>query len=341
MPRRLVLLAFLTVASVLLAGCGEPDESDPDADDDGDGLSNRNEREGWTATITLASGPSTRRFDSDPQKRDTDGDGLEDYDESVRGTDPRSVDSDADGLLDGESIVLEPDSERAAELRRAGVLESPRGTFLGELAQCEPAGLKGSAFSSDRPQPDGLGDGEELTSWTIFVRGEPRTVRSDPCVPDTDSDGLLDHDEKALGVDPTVADTDGDGARDGSDADPAADLGVSVSNFTVESDASARLTFALGTYSRDFAAPFPERLDVDVPDAAATRDSLLAIGVVGATRNGTDEPLHLFPGGASATLRFDLAAGTLTIGGEAHREGRVALQGEDGGVTFDWAVTRQ
>jgi hypothetical protein len=40
---------------------------------------------------------------------------------------------------------------------------------------------------------------------------------------DTDSDGLTDHEEAALGTDPTEADTDGDGVDDGAEVSDGTD----------------------------------------------------------------------------------------------------------------------
>jgi hypothetical protein len=54
-------------------------------DSDGDGLSDYDEK----------------GFGTDPFNRDADGDGLNDYDEKRLGTDPFNRDTDGDGLIDG------------------------------------------------------------------------------------------------------------------------------------------------------------------------------------------------------------------------------------------------
>ena len=64
---------------------------------------------------------------------------------------------------------------------------------------------------------DGSGDED---GDTISDLAEVRDVGTDPCLADTDGDGLDDGDEVNLGTDPLNPDTDGDVALDGWDADP-------------------------------------------------------------------------------------------------------------------------
>lgn len=66
---------------------------------------------------------------------------------------------------------------------------------------------------------DGLPDNEEQRGWVVFVQlvnGTivSRDVTSDPTKADSDSDGLSDFDERAIGIDPRSADTDGDQVAD-------------------------------------------------------------------------------------------------------------------------------
>lgn len=82
--------------------------NDPNGDDpDCDGLTNDLETAGWTATFTRGDGAlETRNVVSDPQRRDTDGDGLDDALEFAARTDPGRVDTDGDGLSDYAEITV-------------------------------------------------------------------------------------------------------------------------------------------------------------------------------------------------------------------------------------------
>jgi hypothetical protein len=70
-------------------------------DTDGDGITDAEEQYGWAVWTTTASGISMcRDVNSDPDKKDTDGDGVEDGFEASYATDPRSRDTDEDNLYD-------------------------------------------------------------------------------------------------------------------------------------------------------------------------------------------------------------------------------------------------
>lgn len=334
MIRALALLLF----AVLLAGCtGRTVAAD---DDDGDGLRDDLESRPRSISVALRNGTESRLVTSDPNDEDSDDDGLGDADEFVRGTDPKAIDTDGDGLLDGNNITHGPTSANAQALRNAGILESPEGNFLGELGMCRGfGGLKAAEWSSDRPLPDGLGDGEELKGWNVTVRGQSRVAVPDPCTMDFDQDGLPDDQERDARTDPRAADTDSDGARDGVDADPLWDLGILVENLT--STAPARLVFTLGPTSVEGNAPPPfNAIAAEVPDATSDATTLVAVGALFATDGNATRPLALFPGGNHAELRFDLAGASLLAGGATWSEGEVTLEGEDGAVSFTWRVTR-
>lgn len=80
---------------------GTPPSGGELKDSDHDGLADSDEIAGYRVTVHLASGATTDRLvTSDPNKADTDGDGLNDYIEKGLGTDPRNRDTDADGLDD-------------------------------------------------------------------------------------------------------------------------------------------------------------------------------------------------------------------------------------------------
>ncbi len=81
-----------------------------------------------------------------------------------------------------------------------------------ELIQAEPDYVFADADS------DGLTDPEEEGGWPIVITTEDSishlTVTSEPTVPDTDADGVLDADEAAMASDPRSIDPDEDGLQD-------------------------------------------------------------------------------------------------------------------------------
>lgn len=70
-------------------------------DTDGDGLSDADEQRGFIVEYVLTGGDKRKiAVTSDPEVRDTDGDGLDDYTEFAEATNPRSADTDHDRLSD-------------------------------------------------------------------------------------------------------------------------------------------------------------------------------------------------------------------------------------------------
>lgn len=332
-------LTILILLSVLAAGCTN---STPESDSDGDLVDDDIETEGVVIDIMLVTGLERRLVTSDPEKRDTDGDGLTDGEElRVRMTDPRDVDTDDDGLLDGDDAIA-PDDATVATWRAQGILEI-NGTFLGELDACPPGGaqLRANVSSSDLPIPDQLLDGEELRGWDITVRGETRRVTSDPCVPDTDNDGLFDHDEKKRLTDPRKADTDGDGVTDGADVDPLWDLGIALADLDVtleDGNASAvRLVFSHALGTADLVWPGNATATLDVPDQG--RDTLQISIILTAEDLATGERIELFDDPRGAILVFDVLDGAVS---GARTEGpTVHFTGNDGSLSFTWSVARR
>lgn len=228
--RRAVLLLASLLPGSLLAGCASAE------DPDGDGLpTSFEERPRSIVVILLGRVEERRDVTSDPDRADSDGDGVNDFDEALKGTDPREPDTDRDGLLDGRALDLSPTGEAADALRAAGVLEdaSAPGRFLGEADY----GASPVEQDSDRPFPDGLMDGAEVQGWEVRLPGRTYHVSSLPAgvgSTDGDGDGSTDLVERTRGTDPMARDTDGDGAVDSVDADPLADLLVRASLVSVE-----------------------------------------------------------------------------------------------------------
>ncbi len=185
MKKKIFFSIFLIMMS-MMAGCLEEDG-------DGDGLPDSLEKDGWKILVTYQ-GQEKKwiHVTSDSHKKDTDGDGLNDYDEymtSIGGysTNPRKEDTDGDGLTDYDEI------------------NGTRGYFT------DP-----TKWDTDR---DGLRDGDEIL------------YSCDPFDRDTDEDYFLDGREAAFWKELEFdehnisdflnnRDVDGDGLLDGEDADP-------------------------------------------------------------------------------------------------------------------------
>lgn len=138
---------------------------------------------------------------TDPFQADTDGDGLNDYDEMyVYFTDPLNPDTDFDGDSDATEIAngTNPKDPLSSKDSDGDTLAD---SF--EVATFSPMGCV-----SPHLNPDSDGDG--LNDYLEYV-----VYGSNPCVVDTDGDGINDYNEVQNGTDPTNPDTDGDGLNDG------------------------------------------------------------------------------------------------------------------------------
>lgn len=197
------------------------------ADSDGDGVS-----DGIEAELGLnPSQPDASKY------RDTDKDGLVDYEEDLgwdisyynvstnvgvqgsqasayRSTSSRSKrDSDNDGLSDKEEKALGTDPIKV----------DTDSDGLSDFAEINLSVFAGVRTISPKYNPldadldnDKRSDGDEInTPWLVSVAGQtPYQVYSDPALADKDGDGWADSQELAAGTDPAKADTDGDGIRD-------------------------------------------------------------------------------------------------------------------------------
>ncbi|MGF1670303.1 MAG: OmpA family protein [Balneolaceae bacterium] len=176
------ILMGLLVSGLILYGCGP---SGPEPEPDPVTLE-------WLMTLS----------DEELMQRDTDGDGLSDYDEIfVHETDPLNPDTDGDGLTDGEEVnvygtdPLNPDTDGDG------------------LSDGDEVNVYGTDPLNPDTDGDGLTDGEEVLEYF-----------TDPLNPDTDGDGLSDGDEvNVYGTDPLHPDTDGDGFTDGQEIEMGTD----------------------------------------------------------------------------------------------------------------------
>lgn len=175
------------------------DPLDPadDADQDRDGLSDDRERElGTDPTLADSDGDGLDDYEevviygSDPLDADTDGDGLDDGEDVAAGGDPTRQDSDGDGLLDPEEVAL-------------GTALDDEDSDSDGLSDYDEAEVFGSDPLDADTDGDGLQDGAEV-----------RVHGSSPSQVDSDNDGADDAQEAAAGTNPMRADTDGDGLAD-------------------------------------------------------------------------------------------------------------------------------
>jgi hypothetical protein len=172
-----------------------PDEKDTDAD----GLTDFEEHRGWRINLTYrGSGPV---FDesvwSNPLVNDSDFDGLNDSEEYQMGFNPRSRDTNGDGISDYDEVHGKSSSsgESAGASPKVASSTITRGT--------DEDGLT-----------DEIETGGWDITFTNSTGTHTIHVTSEPLLADTDSDGLNDSEEYNQGSNPRALDTDGDGLSD-------------------------------------------------------------------------------------------------------------------------------
>ena len=134
---------------------------------------------------------------------DEDGDNIYDYYEKYFGTDPDKKDTDGDGLDDGAELFLLDTDPTDDDTDGDGIRdcdEDEDSDGLNVLREYE----LGTSNLVDDYDLDGLSDGYEAN-----VSG------TDPTLADTDFDGLLDKEELDMGLNPLDTDSDDDGIPDG------------------------------------------------------------------------------------------------------------------------------
>ncbi len=193
----------------------------------------------WVYTDKL-----TQKFDTDPAKEDTDGDGLKDGTEITIGTNPVNPDSDGDGLCDGGKEVVGATGTvciKGESLGNDGVFpylptdmatsdyDSPAGAQSLAIGGTQTATLpNGRVITASNPcakdtDIDGKndwmpGDWEGKSDSIDPVKNNRNISATTPNAQgaDSDLDGIPDSIEiNQLGTDPKKADHDGDGLEDG------------------------------------------------------------------------------------------------------------------------------
>lgn len=133
---------------------------------------------------------------------DADNDGLPDYMEMVLGTNLNNKDTDSDGLLDGYEVLTLGTDPLKADTDGNGVKDSDEDADGDKLTNLEEYKLDTSPINP-YTDGDGLNDYEEVY-----------TYHTDPLNADTDGDTLSDGDDVALGFSPLLKDTDSNGILD-------------------------------------------------------------------------------------------------------------------------------
>ena len=143
-------------------------------------------------------------------KKDSDNDRLPDYFEKELGTNPNKVDTDGDGLPDGyEYFVLGTDPLKA-DTDNNGIADGDEDFDQDGLSNLEE--YKSGTDPRDRDTDnDGLNDGDELRKFNT----NPLIFDEIDYNLDSDNDALPDGIEMRIGTNLFQSDTDGDGLPDG------------------------------------------------------------------------------------------------------------------------------
>jgi hypothetical protein len=150
---------------------------------------------------------------SNPNSKDTDGDGVFDNEERTLKGNPNIADTDGDGLTDSEEkaagtdlVLVDTDGDSLtdfAEVKTHNTDPLKKDTDSDALEDDDEISL-GTDPRDDDTDNDNLKDGDEVSRGT------------NPKLKDSDSDGLDDDKEVLLHLtDPNDPDTDGDGINDG------------------------------------------------------------------------------------------------------------------------------
>ena len=140
---------------------------------------------------------------ADVDLSDTDGDGLNNYFESIYGTDPLLADTDGDGLTDWEELTQTGTNPLLEDTDGNSILDGAE-DFDGDGLSNQEEIAAGTGVLYPDSDGDGLSDGEEVLVY-----------HTNPLVADTDGDGLSDGEDIKLGFDPLKPDTDENGILDG------------------------------------------------------------------------------------------------------------------------------
>lgn len=356
--------ASMTILALVIAGCSNGQGS---ADSDEDGIMDHEERNGWSITVDYLDRRESHHVTSDPQKADTNGDGMTDDIKLTLGLDPNKADTDGDGLTDCQEelhTVREECEDPDFDALQDG--DGGYGTFANN-ADSDPGGGR-YKDGMDYQDPtgtirtlawgDGLDDGDELRGITITLpSGEEKNVTTDPMEADTDGDGLEDSEEVYLyGSDPTDPDTDGDGCEDGFDPYPDRNetYGMGLRSLRLdegyEGPREVHLQIVVADHVHEVVTQADPGTQADLeghdPDPRPQRvctlppfEPWMRLQVHAAQPDG--EPIDLSSqtgaGGPVASIVWDVRSGTLSWeeqGAPVDEDGMVELRGAHGVLRF-------
>ena len=215
-----------------VAYCGDSIVSGNEDCDDGNNIDNDGCSNTCQGPDTDGDGVSDVKeayLGTDPLSADSDGDGVDDGTEI--GFDPQNpLDQNGDSFMDAldpcypSAAYCDPDFDGlpgTLELQ-LGLSPTDPDTDGDGIDDATEVGIPGAPFDSDG---DGIIDALENNNTDADGDGFPAHLDPDEtnvCVPsvasplcDQDGDGLTNAEEMALGTDPTLPDTDGDGVLDG------------------------------------------------------------------------------------------------------------------------------
>jgi len=169
-------------------------------------------------------------YGTDPYKKDTDGDGISDYDEiNIYKTDPLSKDTDRDGLSDFDEITIHETDP---------LKQDTDGDGLSDFEEIFMYGTNPLKYDTD---DDNLSDYDEINIYKTdpFKKDtdndnlpdgdEVHVYKTDPLSKDTDKDGLSDFEEIFMyGTNPLKSDTDDDGWPDSEDLCPCSNMVLNI-----------------------------------------------------------------------------------------------------------------
>ncbi|MDA9015453.1 hypothetical protein N9H69_02085, partial [Flavobacteriaceae bacterium] len=202
----------------------DPTESqDTDSDGIGNNADDDDDNDGYPDLVEIEAGTDPLNKDDFPE--DLDGDGLSDIEEIELGTDPVNPDTDGDGINDYEDdfpldVRYSVDSDKDGipdeidpDDDNDGVFDELDAFPLDEKEQLDTDG-DGIGDNKDLDDDgDGYSDIDEILQGT-----DPKNPNESPL--DSDNDGVSDFLEELRGTDPNNPDTDGDGIIDGKDEFP-------------------------------------------------------------------------------------------------------------------------
>ncbi|MFC1665449.1 hypothetical protein ACFL17_07455 [Pseudomonadota bacterium] len=258
----------------------DPNDGDEFRDSDQDGLSDAEESVlGWLVSVNSATPYPVL---SNPSRPDSDYDGLPDLAERVLGTDPNRSDTDGDDLSDYDEIA-------GSDFAKFFGLDAEFPGFFIDGANSMQYGTNPNKTDTDE---DTLTDDYEVkVGYRVLLGGEPafRQIYTNPLVKDTDLDGVDDNEERkgkgtdavpSESTDATDPDTDDDGRTDGLEksagTDPLVpDVGVTIfaDRLTVD-----KISDAGGTPEAELAWWFTVQKNTLAPDLlSSARDVQFAI----------------------------------------------------------------